>query len=170
TPRQFDHLDTATSSAAAICPPWTFESPRLAEPAVGEERRPISAASPRFVAGYQILEEVGRGGMSVGYPARQTHPARDVALRVLLAGAHAAAERRARFLAEADAFARLRHPNIVPIHEVGEHDGLPFLALEYVEGGSLADRLGGVPLPPREAAALVEQLPTPPTSAAHTSS
>jgi serine/threonine-protein kinase len=81
-----------------------------------------------------------------------------VALKVLLAGSHADAERRARFLAEADAFARLRHPNIVPIYEVGEHDGLPFLALEYVEEGSLADRLGGVPLPLREAAALVEEL------------
>jgi WD40 repeat protein/tRNA A-37 threonylcarbamoyl transferase component Bud32 len=130
----------------------------LVEPAVSEQQRPISVASPRFGVGYEILEEVGRGGVSVVYRARQTRPARDVALKVLLAGSHADAERRARFLAEADAFARLRHPNIVPIHEVGEHDGLPFLALEYVEGGSLAGRLGGVPLPPREAAALVEQL------------
>jgi WD40 repeat protein len=77
---------------------------------------------------------------------------------VLLAGAHADAERRARLLAEADAIARLQHPNIVQIFEVGESDGLPFLALEYVPGGSLAQRLGGAPLPPRAAAALLEPL------------
>jgi WD40 repeat protein len=96
--------------------------------------------------------------MSVVYQARQHHPGRVVALKVLLAGGHAGAERRARFLAEADAIARLQHPHIVQIFEVGEHDGLPFLALEYVEGGSLAQRLGGAPLPPRPAAALLEPL------------
>jgi serine/threonine-protein kinase len=96
--------------------------------------------------------------MSVVYRARQAHPAREVALKVLLAGSHAPAERRARFLAEADAIARLRHPNIVQVFEVGRHDGLPFLVLELVGGGSLSQALGGVPRPPREAVALVETL------------
>ena len=114
--------------------------------------------TPRRVAGYEIFEEVGRGGMSVVYRARQVSPSRVVALKVLLAGEHADAERRARFLAEADAFARLRHPNVVQIYEVGEHGGLPFLALEFVEGVTLADRLGGAPLPPRQAAELAEKL------------
>ena len=107
---------------------------------------------------YEILEELGRGGTSVVYRARQSHPARVVALKVLLAGPHADAERRARFLAEADTVARLRHPNIVQIHQVGEYDGLPFLALEYVDGGSLAQRLGGTPWLPDQAAGLIEQL------------
>src|SRR5262249_55835796 len=66
--------------------------------------------------------------------------------------------RRARFLAEGDAIARLQHPNIVQIYEVGQNDGLPFLVLEYVGGGSLADRLQGVPQPPRQAAPPVETL------------
>jgi serine/threonine protein kinase/WD40 repeat protein len=115
---------------------------------------PQADGLPESLSGYELLEVVGRGGMSVVYRARQRHPSRVVALKVLLAGA----ERRARLIAEADALARLGHPNVVRIYEVGEHGGLPFLALEYVEGGTLADRLGGAPLPPREAAALAERL------------
>jgi eukaryotic-like serine/threonine-protein kinase len=117
---------------------------------------PGAEGRPSRVAGYEILGEVGRGGMSVVYKARQTHPARTVALKMILAGAHAGAERRARFLAEADAIARLRHPHIVQVYEVGEHDGLPFLSLEYVGGGSLAQQTAGVPQPPHAAAALLE--------------
>jgi WD40 repeat protein/Flp pilus assembly protein TadD len=113
---------------------------------------------PRQVAGYTILGELGRGGMNVVYLAQQAHPARLVALKMILGGGHTEAERRARFLAEADAIARLQHPNIVQIYEVGTHDDLPFLALEYVDGGSLAERLRGAPLPPRQAAALLEPL------------
>ena len=120
-------------------------------------RAPLATGLPHL-AGYEVLNVLGRGGMSVVYRARQSTPSRIVALKVLLSGSHADAERRARFRAEADAFARLRHPNIVQIHEVGEHDGLPFLVLEYVDGGTLADRLAGIPLPPRQAAALTEQL------------
>src|SRR5919206_178523 len=84
-----------------------------------------------------LLGELGRGSRGVVSLARQDRPARPVALKVILAAAHADAERRARFLAEADAIARLRHPNIVQVYEVGQHDGLPFLALEYVDGGTL---------------------------------
>jgi len=117
-----------------------------------------TVAAPLRVEAYEILEELGRGGTSVVYRAKQSHPARVVALKVLLAGPHADAERRTRFLAEADTVARLRHPNIVQIHQVGEYDGLPFLALEYVDGGSLAQRLDGTPWLPDQAAGLIEQL------------
>ena len=120
--------------------------------------RGSSIATPLRVEAYEIMEELGRGGTSVVYRAKQSHPARVVALKVLLAGPHADAERRARFLAEADTVARLRHPNIVQIHQVGEYDGLPFLALEYVEGGSLAQQLDGTPWLPDRAAGLIEQL------------
>jgi tetratricopeptide (TPR) repeat protein/predicted Ser/Thr protein kinase len=114
-------------------------------------------AAPQ-VPGYEVLGELGRGGMGVVYQARQAHPARLVALKVILAGAYADAERRARFLAEADAIARLRHPHIVQVYEVGQHGGVPFLALEFVGGGTLAQRLAGGPLPPRQAAELLEAL------------
>ncbi len=113
---------------------------------------------PQSVGGYELLEEIGRGGMSVVYRGRQAHPDRVVALKMILAGAHAGQARRTRLLAEADAIARLRHPNVVQIYEVGQHEGLPFLALEYADGGSLAQHLAGKPQPPRAAAALVEVL------------
>jgi WD40 repeat protein len=110
------------------------------------------------VPGYEIVAELGRGGMGVVYQARQTALDRTVALKMILAGAHAGTEERRRFQAEAEAAARLQHPNIVQVHEVGEAAGLPYCSLEFCPGGSLADRLRGEPLPPREAAALVETL------------
>src|SRR5262249_14367948 len=78
--------------------------------------------------------------------------------KVLPAGAAADPDRLVRFLAEADAIARLGHPNIVQIYAAGDDQGCPYLALEYLEGGSLAARLGGAPQPPRPAAALVQTL------------
>src|SRR5437660_11885541 len=77
---------------------------------------------------------------------------------MILAGAHAAPEAAARFLAEAEAVAKLQHPNIVQIFHIDEHDGFPYFEMEYVGGGSLAARLDGAPRPPREAARLVETL------------
>src|SRR5262249_13958266 len=78
--------------------------------------------------------------------------------KMILAGAHADAEAALRFLAEAEAVAKLRHPNIVQIHRIGEADGLPFFELEFADGGSLEKRLDGTPWPPRRAAGLVEAL------------
>jgi tetratricopeptide (TPR) repeat protein len=111
-----------------------------------------------LVPGYAILEELGRGGMGVVYKARQAALDRLVALKMLRDGALAGPEQLARFRAEALAVARLRHPHIVHIYDVGEQDGRPFLALEFVEGGSLAQKLGGTPLPARRAAELVTTL------------
>jgi serine/threonine protein kinase/WD40 repeat protein len=119
---------------------------------------PPTDAPPTGPPGYEILGELGRGGMSVVYRARQRHPRRLVALKMILAAVHAGAARKARFLAEADATARLQHPNIVSVYEVGECGGLPYFSLEYVAGGTLAEHLDGAPLPPPTAAALVETL------------
>ena len=121
------------------------------EPRGGTPRRQPSPDLP----GYGILGELGRGGMGVVYKARQLSLNRLVALKVISAGVHAGHEELARFRAEAEVVGKLQHPHIVQIFEVGEHDGLPYCALEFVEGGSLAARLGGSPLPAREAARLV---------------
>jgi WD40 repeat protein/tetratricopeptide (TPR) repeat protein len=111
---------------------------------------------PVDVPGYEVLGELGRGGMGVVYKAWQVRLNRLVALKVLRAGAQAEGVERERFRTEAEAAARLQHAHINQIHEVGEHAGQPYLALEYVDGGSLGQKLARGPLPAREAAALIE--------------
>jgi len=111
------------------------------------------------IAGHVVVAEVGRGGMGVVYLARQPGLNRLVALKLLLGGRVASPSQRARFRLEAEAVARLRHPNIVGVIQVGEHDGQPFLTLEYCPGGSLAERLRAAgPFEPRAAAGLVRAL------------
>jgi WD40 repeat protein/tRNA A-37 threonylcarbamoyl transferase component Bud32 len=125
-------------------------------PANGGEQG--AAGLPAGTAGYEILGELGRGAMGVVYKARQTKLNRVVALKTILSGAHAGEAERQRFLAEAEAVARLQHPNIVQIHEIGEADGRSFFSLELCPGGSLADKFDGTPMRAREAARLVETL------------
>jgi WD40 repeat protein/tRNA A-37 threonylcarbamoyl transferase component Bud32 len=108
--------------------------------------------------GFVIVAELGKGGMGVVYKAEQIDLKRVVALKMIRAADDATAQERDRFRAEAESLARLRHPNIVSIYEVGEHQGRPFFSLEYLEGGSLNHKLAGNPQPPNEAAALVEKL------------
>jgi serine/threonine-protein kinase len=145
--RLFEVHEALAASAARAASTGQFgQAPPSAGPAWPE------------IPGYEILGELGRGGMGVVYQARHLRLGRLVALKVVLAGAHAGPQELARFRTEAEAAARLQHPNIVQIYDVGEHAGRPYLALECVAGGSLARRLAGGSLPAREAAALVQAL------------
>jgi serine/threonine protein kinase/tetratricopeptide (TPR) repeat protein len=120
--------------------------------------KPGGAVPPRVVAGYEILGELGRGGMGVVYKGRHQKLHRVVALKMIRGGAQAGREELVRFRLEAEAVARMQHPNIVQIYEIGEHDGLPFFSLEFISGGTLHQRLAGATMPAREAAVLVETL------------
>ncbi len=115
-------------------------------------------AGAEAIPGHEILGVLGRGGMGVVYKARHLRLKRLVAVKMILAGEHAGPEHVARFRTEAEAIARLQHPNIVQVFEVGEHREMPFFSLEFCDGGSLAKKLAGTPLPPAEAAALVQTL------------
>ncbi len=128
---------------------------RATEPAA---TRPDGAHRLISVPGYEIEAVLGRGGMGVVYKARHLALKRTVALKMVLAGGHASPSELARFRIEAEAVARLQHPNIVQIHEVGEADGHPYCALEFVEGSNLASKIDGKPLPAPESARLVEAL------------
>ncbi|MBL8798334.1 MAG: protein kinase [Planctomycetia bacterium] len=143
----------ARSTGPSIRP----ESPTLA----GAVELPIGAAPPpplAAVPGYLLLNELGRGGMGVVYKANQVGLKRTVALKMILSGSHASADVLARFRAEAEAVARLQHPNITQIYEIGEHEGRPFFSMEFVDGGSLLDQIYETRLPPRQAAQLIATL------------
>jgi hypothetical protein len=120
--------------------------------------RPSSGPAWPAVNGYEILGKLGDGGMGVVYQARDRRLDRLVALKMMVSGPHAEAEALARFRLEAEAVARLRHANIVQIYDVGEHGGLPYLALEFVDGGNLAQLIGGRPQPAELAAEFVQTL------------
>jgi len=110
---------------------------------------------PRQLPGYEVQAMLGRGGMGVVYKARHLRLNRIVALKMLLTGAYAGPRERARFQREAEAVANLRHPSIVQVYDVGDHDGCPYFTMELLEGGSLAQSLAGAPQPAQQAATLL---------------
>jgi serine/threonine-protein kinase len=118
---------------------------------------PTTPAGRPSVPGYEVMEKLGEGGMGFVYKARQVGLDRLVALKMVHAN-RADTVYRARFRREAQAIARLKHPNIVAVYDFGEHEGQPYLVLEYVPGGTLAGRLDGKPWPARKAAELVATL------------
>jgi serine/threonine protein kinase/lipopolysaccharide biosynthesis regulator YciM len=117
-----------------------------------------ATSTPPTIPGYEITGLLGEGGMGVVYKARHLRLNRLVALKLVQGGVHGRRAHLERFLTEAQAVATLQHPNIVQIYEAGEHDGLPYVALEYVEGGSLQQRLQDSPISPLETASLVGTL------------
>jgi len=144
--------------------PQVEDSERTLPPGVesGEAKQPPGAESregrlPR-VAGFEIVEVLGAGGMGIVYKARQVRLDRFVALKMIRAGAGARPQDLARFEAEALAVAAIEHPNIIRIFEIGEYGGMPFCSLEYLAGGSLAKKIGGKPQPVDEAARIGEVL------------
>ncbi len=126
----------------------------------------ISGRILPIIPGYDIMRELGRGGMGVVYLAKRARLDRLCALKMILGENHADRAVAVRFLTEAATVAKLRHPNIVQVYHLGEHDQRPYIEMEYVEGGSLAERIDGTPWPPRLAASLVELLAKA-TAAAH---
>ncbi len=127
--------------------------PGTSVPASAPEDSPLPV-----IPGYEVEAVLGVGGMGVVFRARHLRLNRVVALKMALAGAYAGRQERERFQREAEAVAVLRHPNVVQIHDVGDSDGRPYFTMEYVEGGSLAQKLAGTPQPARQAAALLATL------------
>ena len=164
TPTEPDPADQIVGSTAQV----TGDKPRIASDRTVSQSGP-SAPSPRAIPdrsrtdrpripGYEILEKLGEGGMGIVYKARQQGLNRLVALKMIIGGSHVRVDHLARFRIEAEAVARLRHPNILQIYDIGEVDGLPFVSLELLEGGGLDDRLAGTPQPGGQAAELMVTL------------
>ncbi len=131
-------------------------STHISSPTVGVRTSDIALSLPRDFGDFELTEELGRGGMGVVYKARQKSLNRIVALKMVREAHLATADDRARFRIEAEAAARLKHPNIVTVHEFDTVGGQAYFCMEYVDGETLADKVKAAgPFPPREAARLV---------------
>jgi serine/threonine-protein kinase len=150
--RRWQQVRRVEAELEAMFPPTKLD------PGSDPGARPTPGPTLPQIPGYEVEAEIGRGGAGVVYRARHLRLNRRVALKMLLAGAYAGAPELLRFQREAEAEAGLRHPNIVQVHDVGDHEGRPYFTMELVEGGSLAQALAGTPQPAPQAAGLVATL------------
>jgi serine/threonine protein kinase len=151
-------MDQSTSNYSAEPGRADVDATDPGVPGLSAPSNPVHSGEPLpQVPGYELLDEIGRGGMGIVYKARQSGLGRLVALKVVLHAEHAGSEMHARFRREAQAIARLQHPNIVQIHSTGEVGELPYFSLEYCPS-SLSERLTRGALEPRESAELVRTL------------
>ena len=146
------------SSLSGLCPKCLLESGLDWEQAAREDARPPnrSVSAGRQFGQYELLEEVARGGMGVVYKARQKSLNRIVALKLLIYGRFSNAESIQRFRAEASAAARLQHPNIVAIHDIGEAEGQQYFSMDFIDGRRLSDLIAEKPLEPKRAARYIQ--------------
>lgn len=153
-----EQVDRLAGSLRAPTPPDDADAPTMGPSEAASASSHLGTV--RYFGDYELLVEIARGGMGVVYKARQVSLNRIVALKMILAGQFASEADVHRFRREAESAAALDHPHIVPIFEVGEHQGQHYYSMGYVEGGSLAERLAKGPLPPREAASLTKIIAT----------
>ncbi|MCM2372762.1 WD40 repeat domain-containing serine/threonine protein kinase [Aporhodopirellula aestuarii] len=131
-------------------------APTLDSQAAGQSTKFEIGDSLRYVGEYEIVDEIARGGMGIVFRARQSQLRRDVALKMILAGRLASDADVDRFYREARAAAALKHPNIVSVHEVGEHEGHHYFTMDLVDGRSLASSISEETLSPKKAAELIK--------------
>ncbi len=149
------HCDPASAADESSLPPT---EPYALAGQIGKSSSPRPGSVVRYFGDYELLSEIARGGMGVVYKARQVKLNRVVAMKMILAGQLASQEDVRRFYVEAEAAAKLSHPNIVPIFEVGEHEQQHYFSMAFVDGQSLAHRIAQGVVEPREAARLVNDV------------
>ncbi len=152
-------LPRSSDAAAEVTQAW--KSDRDA-PVIGAfDASAVAAARPESSSlpdDYEFETELGRGGMGVVFRARQRSLNRTVALKQMLLGSQASPADRTRFRTEAEAAAKLEHPNIVPVYEVGVHNGQPYFTMKLVEGETLSERLTAGPLPAHDAVRILAEV------------
>jgi serine/threonine-protein kinase len=169
------HTGDWTSPPTDADGPTDAPTVKAKEPAANQNQAPVDAARSDTsktipmkgpdvglaglkIPNYQILSELGRGGMGVVYKARQVGLNRVVALKMVLTAGHASESDLIRFRLEAEAVAKVQHPNITQVYDIGEHEGRPFFSLEFIDGGPLDKKIKSEPQPPRQAARLMEDI------------
>lgn len=158
SPLPLDDGEAPVTAPLDVCRDRSTDCQAIDQSTLPYRQQERVSAPGQVVAGYEIISELGRGGMGVVYKARHVGLNRLVALKMILGSSHAGDEVQHRFRAEAEAVARLKHPNIVQIYDIGESAGLPYFSLELVEGGALSAQVANATWQAKKAAPLVATL------------